>query len=699
LAQGSVRASALLAMLLLLIVGVQGALLGRSSTRAAAHGKTREISDVITLLSNMMTNFNTQNGHDKTNWEEYSTWSEKQETDKNSYLQETKGVVMTAQAQKSAGEGTIASLTTALNTLASDLTDARNSVAEVTRMREEEHQLHEAQVRDLQATITAVNNAITVLQAHYDSAGLAQVRQQLSHAMQISELSKVVTVDQMSLLNKMVQDPDYLSSSYTNKDFSQSSNQAGGAGVIETLKAVRSTLMENKQASIEKDNEARRQYEETKQAKEADIERMLTDQSTKQNEKVEAESTVQTAIATIGQGNTDISAAEEYLSLLTQDREHFTTLYNERLMMRQNEMAATQAALDALQQVSVGNSVKALLLQGHRVKAGLLQADARQVRLQKAAEKLAKVGTAQKSGELLQAAVALRQVQHYDPSAMNPVKDLLRQLITRLEEELSAETSHKEWCDTEKAQSAEAKAARETMITNLQAEIPQLGTQISTLGGEIEFAEGQLANNAAETTEAKKVREEAKAAFETSKADHDEVISALESAVSALSSVTFVQTKAKSRRVLLQHGHGQPEKGNPFADIGSSQAGSAVEMLTDLLNRYTSARSQAITEEEQSVKAHKLFLEESETFRTLTLQTKQSLSQEKRMKEDRLSDAESELIKAGQELQQVTQYIADLAPSCDDIRVSFEERKHRREAEIQALKEALQVLDEMAQAR
>ena len=29
-----------------------------SSTRAAAHGKTREISDVITLLSNMMTNFN-----------------------------------------------------------------------------------------------------------------------------------------------------------------------------------------------------------------------------------------------------------------------------------------------------------------------------------------------------------------------------------------------------------------------------------------------------------------------------------------------------------------------------------------------------------------------------------------------------------------------------------------------------------------
>jgi len=685
-------------MLVLLCVGAQAAFLARSSTTSAAHGKTREISSVITLLSNMVTDLNAQNGVDKHNWDEYSAWSSQQETDKNSYLQQQKGVVMSAQAQKSAAEGQVAQLTTSLSALATDLADARASVEEVTRMREEEHGLHEAEVKDLQATVDAVNHAITVLQSHYDSAGLAQVRTSLARAMQISQLSKAVTNDQMSLLNKMVQDPDYLSSEYASKDFSQSSNQAGGAGVIETLKAVRSTLMENKQASIEKDNEARRQFEETKTAKEADIERMLGDQQTKTNEKVNAESTVQTSIATIAQGNADIASAEQYLSLLTQDRTHFQGLYNERLMMRQNELAATQAALDALQQVSVGNAVVAIQTQ-KRVHAGLIQADARQVRLQKAVERLTKVGKEQHSASLLEAAVALRRMgARYDPNSMNPVKDLLRQLITRLEEELSAETSHKEWCDNEKAQSAEAKAARETMITNLQAEIPQLNTQISSLTSEIEFATQQLASNHEEETEAKKVREDAKQAFEKSKADHDEVIAALQSAVEALSAVTFVQTKAHvvTKARLL---HKQPEQGNPFSEMGASQAGSAVEMLSDLLNRYTSARTQAITEENQAVQAHTQYLEESEQFRTLTMQTKQSLDQEKRMKEDRLSDAQSELVTAGQELQQVTQYIADLAPSCDDIRVSFEERKHRREAEIQALKEALQVLDEMAQAR
>jgi hypothetical protein len=683
-------------MFLLLAVGAHGAFLARSSTTSAAHANTKQLSDVITLLKNSITNLNTQGGQDRTNWDEYSKWSEKQESDKTTYVQTTKAQVMTAQAQKSAAEGQIAELTSALSALASDLAEARASVEDITRMREQEHSLHVAEVNDLQATITAINNAVTTLQAHYDSAGLAQVRSDLSQAMQISELSKLVTTEQMSLLNKMMQDPNYLSNDYAGKDYSGSTNQAGAAGVIDTLKAVRTTLMENKQASIEKDNEARRQYEETKTAKEADIERMLADQQTKSNSKIEAESIAQTATATIAQGNTDVAAAEEYLSLLTQDLAHFQGLYNERTMMRQNEVAATQAALDALQQVSVGNSMTAIQMKKH-VRAGLLQADARQVRLAAAVQKLTRIAKEQHSAELLEAAVSMRRVSgFYDPNSMNPVKDLLRQLITRLEEELNAETSHKEWCDNEKQQSAEAKSARETMIGNLQAEIPQLNTQITTLTGEIDFATQQLNSNMQEESEAKQVRSDQKSAFEASKADHDEVIAALQQAVEALSAVAFVQMR---HRVTVVYRGKQPEKGNPFSEMPASQAGGAVEMISDLLNRYTTARTQLVSEEEQAVKAHNLFLEESANFRTLTMQTKQGMSTEKRMKEDRLSDAEAELIKSGQELQQVTQYIADLAPSCDDIRVSFEERKHRREAEIQALKEALQVLDEMAQAR
>merc|ERR1719316_1127645 len=115
-------------MLLLLAFGVHGAFLARSSTSSAADGKMKQLSDVITLLRNSITSLNTQGTTDRTNWDEYSAWSEKQEGDKNTYLQQTKSQVMTAQAQKSAAEGQVAQLTTALSALSSDLAEARQSV-------------------------------------------------------------------------------------------------------------------------------------------------------------------------------------------------------------------------------------------------------------------------------------------------------------------------------------------------------------------------------------------------------------------------------------------------------------------------------------------------------------------------------------------------------------------------------------------
>merc|ERR1719213_584595 len=476
-----------------------------------------------------------------------------------------------------------------------------------------------------------------------------------------------MTADQIHALTNMVQqEPDYLS---TSTDYSGSGSQAGGATVIETLKTIRTTLMENKQSSIEKDNEARRQYEETHSAKTADVERMVGEQTQKNNDKNTASAAITTAQACITQGNADISTWEAELSVLQQDRAHFKDMYDERTKTRDSEMAATKAAIDALQQVSVGNALNALQV----------------------AKKL--------RANLVQAAIALRGLArqptaYYSADAMNPVKGLLQQLIDRLTDELNAETSHKDWCDNEKKNSADEKLKREQLISALNAEIPQLKTPIASLPSDIEYASAEIQRNYDEMEDAKKIRSDAKGQYDTAKADHDEVITALTTAISKLSAISFLQARTGKRAAVHAKG-----KQSPFSEIGDTGAGGATDMLTDLLNKYTSARTQLVQEEDDAIAAHKQYLTTAEQFRTETTQTKQSLSSSKLLKEQRLSDAETELTTAGVELQQVTTYIADPAPSCDDIRVSFEERKQRREAEIQALKEALQVLDEMATAR
>merc|ERR1719191_762246 len=67
--------------------------------------------------------------------------------------------------------------------------------------------------------------------------------------------------------------PDWLS--VDGSKYNKFDGQSGGAGgVIGTLNDLRSTLDQNKQESIEKENEQRRQYEDTKGAKEAELGRM-----------------------------------------------------------------------------------------------------------------------------------------------------------------------------------------------------------------------------------------------------------------------------------------------------------------------------------------------------------------------------------------------------------------------------------------
>lgn len=675
-----------MAVLLLLLPALafqpqRAALLARSSTSTAS--KDPAIMDVLKLLQGMRDRTNAQIEQDKTNWNTYTAWSDKQESDKNSFITTTKSVQLTATSTMTANLGQVSTLDEALALLHNDIGETTASLEQVTTMRTQEHELHQAELTDLQTTINSVNKAITILAAHHDAASMAEVKKEIAKAMELAALSKVLAPEQQKKLqDMMLQQPD------ANTDYGSYNSQVGGSTVVDTLKSVRSTLMENKQASIDKENDDRRAYETTKRTKDDDLARMKSEQTQKTNQRQEAEAAANAAKAEIQQCDEDVRDANDFLSLLSADRDHFQQLFNERLQTRNTELSATQAAIDVLQKVSLSLTQ----LSKRRPKAGLLQAVSTSGKINALIAKLSKLGKKFESADLMTAASAVRQLSlaqtKFDPTAMEPVKELLRQLIDRLEEELSAEMSHKEWCDTEKATSKASKLARENLIDALQAEIPQLETTIASLTSEINFLQSELTSSHQEVEAAKALRASQKSAFDTSHEDHNQVIDALTQAIEALSSVSFA---------LVQTGKKAQVSQNPFGASNSEAgaAGDATTMLTDLLNKYSTARAQMVAEEDQAVKAHNQFLEVSETFRMDTEQTKASATSERRLKENRLADARDELSNAGTELQQVTQYIADLAPSCDDIRVTFEERKKRREAEIAALKETLEALGDL----
>jgi hypothetical protein len=574
--------------------------------------------------------------------------------------------------------------------LTQEIAQTKTSVKELLKLRQEEHQAHEEEIADLSKTILAVNKAFEVLEGHY-AAGMSmeQVKQEVNMALSTLALSRS-SDPKMQVVTKFLQNPDWLNtdgaSAYGSYDV-----QKGGGSVMETLKTIRTTLMDNKQGSIEKEHESVRQYEVAKTAKEADLKRSTQEKSDKEGAKDEAGAKIEHFNAAISQATSDIKDAKSYVAVLLTDRTMFSKEFDSRSAMRSSEMTATQAAYDALQEVTAGakSGVESLLQRSTRSLAAGVHCRG----CSAAVQRLEKLGGLYHDETLIQVGRSLAwRLQgpqpYFDADAMNPVKDLLHQLITKLEDELASETTHHEWCETEKETAKAAKEEREKNIDDLNAEIGSLTTSMAQLTAEITFLSSELVRVAQETDTAVRIQKSENEAFIQAKADHDEVIAALDKAISALSQqYGFIQAKASHTRVSR---HGQA----PFSAYAESGGGNALTMLQDLQDRYSKARTGLVEGEDKAKKAHEDLLERNEQFRKDTTQTRLAKTTEKRQKTERLGNAKIELSSNEQELKQVIQYRADLAPSCDDVRATFEERKKRREAEIAALKETLAVLED-----
>lgn len=302
------------------------------------------------------------------------------------------------------------------------------------------------------------------------------------------------------------------------------------------------------------------------------------------------------------------------------------------------------------------------------------------------------------ASKLRQDYMASSQQSFYDESNFGPVLKLLRDLIGRLESEAAAETSQHEWCETEKDQSVASKEAREKTIHALQSTIESLTTNIATLKTEVEFLESEIVRVTGETAVAKEIRANEKAVYTRARADHEEVLHALEAAMAALSGQYGFMQVAQTRVVAA--GHAAKQAQSPFSSYGGggAGAGSAMDMLEDLQQRYGTALQTIISDEEAAVKAHEDLLARNRQFLEDCTNTKNSKISERRGLINDLADDKAEMKTSLLELHEVGKYLMDLRPSCDDIRSTFEERKARREAEIAALREALSIISNPSMA-
>lgn len=685
--------------------------------QTAAERVANSLGEVIEVLAQMLKEFSDQEKEDKENWEKYSKWSDDSEKEKNSFIQEQTALVMSETAKMNANKQMVAKLGQDLVKLAADILDTKQSIAELIQMRKEEREAFQTAMADLTKTIKAVTKATAILSGHYGSgasaASLQEIRTRVKLAIAAYGMnSKLATPENIKKLNSLLQvhahNPDFLGDG---SKYDSYEKQGGARGVMGMLEDLRSQLESQQQDMVAKENESQRQYEETKAAKDADLAHMEKTEAEKKEKKVQCEATVELCIATIDQAEKDIVDAKAYLVQLIADRESFTKIFGDRNSLRKSEQAATQAALDALQAVSAGAKDAMSLVQSakritRKRTMSLVQLSAGNgKKVTHVLQKLIAVGKEMKStgGQVLVQLVTklkddyfgTQQQTFLDKGAFGPVLKLLGDLITRLEEEAAAETSQHEWCETEKSTSAAAKAEREKILQTLKASITSLTTEIQQLKTEVLFLESEIARVKEETRIAKQIRADEKAVYDQAKKDHEEVIAAIGEALKALSGqYGFIQLKTKTHS--LQKQRQEPGGGMPFSEYasGAGSGGSAMSMLEDLQGRYTEALNELISDEEKAIKAHAELLKRNAQFVADSTADKNAKIANRRALLGNLSEQKEDMKSNLVELHQVAKYLQDLRPSCDDIRTTYEERKKRREAEIAALKEALEVISD-----
>merc|ERR1719335_1728916 len=268
------------------------------------------------------------------------------------------------------------------------------------------------------------------------------------------------------------------------------------------------------------------------------------------------------------------------------------------------------------------------------------------------------------------------------------IRGLIGDMIAKLLAEASEEASQKSFCDEEKAKSNAAKDATSTKIDKTTSRIDKAVSESETLKNTIKELQAELAEIDKGNGEAIKLRSEEHANFLKASKDYKDAAEAVEDAIGVLkefySSNALVQTNAH-----IQAHIQAPTFGGAKGDAGNS--------IIQLLEVSAEDFTRLFTEEEsKEMEAKAVFdktMQESKiAIVSKTAELKAAESQIKQLAVA-IKNYQEDRTQMNEELDAVVAYLEKLKPQCETKVLTYEEKKAKREAEIEGLKEALGILE------
>lgn len=346
---------------------------------------------------------------------------------------------------------------------------------------------------------------------------------------------------------------------------------------------------------------------------------------------------------------------------------------------RQSEAAAEMSAIEKAKEI-LASRVTVLI----QVKARDVD-PADQAKAQKLRQNLVKHFRAAGNKLHSMAMLNLVSVAAHDP--MENVKNMLTELIAKLEKEAAEAASLHQFCQEEKKKTSTALKKKEGELDKLDSRIESAEATKQELEEAIATTSEQIAAIDKTNAEATKLRNEEHENYVKVDTDFTQAAEAVDDAIDALK-------EYYGDLSLLQTTKSGDDAPPTFGGAKKDSAGGIMGILETMGEEFRKTVKENSATEREATKAYKTLMQENKVSKsTKEAEIKGAESQLKSLAVS-LHDNGEDLKMVEKEKGAILDYIAKLKPQCEGRVVSYAERKAKMEAEINGLKEGLAILEE-----
>jgi chromosome segregation ATPase len=636
----------------LLAVGVQG-------------NEVNPIEKVVQMMSDLEAKIIGEGKEAQKTYDEFAEWCEDRSKDLQFEIKTGKANKADLEASIQKETATSEELTAKIEDLSADVAADEAELKEATAIREKEAAAFAAEEKELQEVIDMLQRAVAILEKEMGGgASMMQIKtasnleQALAAMVQASAISSADATKLSSFVQ--TQESDEETGAPAGEVYESKS-----AGIVDTLNGLLDKAQGQLDAATKEETTAKNNYDLKKQS--------LTDEMKYANKDMDA------AKKGLAESSEIKAAAEGDLGVTTKDLNEdvnaLGSLHQDCMTKAEDFEAETN---------SRGEELKALAMAKKAVKDNTggateqqysflqVSSDSTNFEVIRMVKDLARK---QQAPELAQLASRLSSAVRLNHGAdvFAKIKGMISDMVEKLEQEAAEAAELKEWCDKEIAESTDKKEEADALFEKLSTKLNSAESKSAKLKEEVAQLQKELAELADTQVEMDKIRADEKATYEKNKPEMEQGLKGVKLALKILNDYYAKADKAHS---------------------SSDGAGSGIiGMLEVIESDFTKSITEMVAAEQTAASSFETQSNENAIEKTTKEQDVKYKTKEAASLDKKAAELTTDRDGVKSELDAVNEYLKSLDDKCTYKVESYAERKARREAEINGLKEALDILE------